>query len=85
MSPRRPIDLSVMVEIEVLRPQEVGDPYDGIAIQHQGAEHRCFRFQIVGWHAATDRRQCRSASQVNGQAEVTINGILAVTSRCSFT
>jgi hypothetical protein len=39
----------------------------------------------VGRHAAAGRRRRRRASQVNGQAEVTINGIRAVTSRWSFT
>ena len=36
-------------------------------------------------HAAAGHRWCRRASQVNGQAEVTINGMRAVTSRWSFT
>ncbi len=32
---RRPVHLGVMVQIEVLGTQEVGDPHDRVAIEHQ--------------------------------------------------
>src|SRR5437867_107838 len=82
---RGPVDLRVMVQIEVLRTEEVGHPNHGVAIEHQRTEHRRLGLQVVRRHAATGRRRSRRAPQVNRQAEVTISGIRAVTSRWSFT
>src|SRR5207245_10093096 len=58
---------------------------DGVAVQHQRTEHRGFGFQVMGRHPTANGRRRRRASQVNRQAEVTISGIRAVTSRCNFT
>src|SRR5437867_1486493 len=82
---RGAVDLRVMVQIEVLRTEEVGHPDDRVAVEHQRTEYRRLGFEVVRRHAATGRRRSRRAPQVNRQAEVTISGIRAVTSRWSFT
>src|SRR5207248_1515317 len=67
------------------RTEEIGHPDDRVAVEHQRTEYRRLGFKVVRRHAAAGRRWSRRASQVNRQAEVTISGIRAVTSRWSFT
>src|SRR2546422_8793358 len=74
-----------MIQIEILRTEEVGHPDDRVAVEHQRTEYRRLGFKGVRRHAAAGRRRSRRASQVNRQAGVTISGSLAVTSRRSFT
>src|SRR5207302_657448 len=82
---RRAVNLSMMVQIEIIRTEEIGHPDDRVAVEHQRTEYRRLGFKVVRRHAAAGRRRSRRASQVNRQAEVTISGIRAVTSRWSFT
>src|SRR5947208_6507610 len=82
---RRAVNLSMMIQIEIIGTEEIGHPDDRVAVEHQRTEYRRLGFKVVRRHAAAGRRWSRRASQVNRQAEVTISGILAVTSRWSFT
>src|SRR5438874_2102498 len=63
------------IELELIRAQDVGGSHDGVAIEHQGAEHRAFRFQTVGGHVAAGRRRRPRAATDNSQAYAAISGV----------
>src|SRR5207302_519425 len=78
------VDLSVLIHIEVVGTEEVGDPDDGVAVEHQRAQHGRLRFEVV-WGNAPAGHSRRGGAEVDPQALVTISGMRAVTSLCSLT